>query len=326
MRYFRGVVAREAMGGQAGTALRFTASTEGIARDGLAIDASAWDLENYRSNPVVLWAHDYSGARPPIGRAERVWVEDSRLMADIMFDQEDDFARSVEAKYRAGFLHSVSVGWDTKAMEPGDAGSRGRVTRADLLDISAVPVPGDPQALIARQQRALTELAEEVSAAVDEIPAASHTAAQAQAEAPAARAAWPDIAAQMAALYLASPQRSAEEWMPEYKRLARAYERLNRVPPEALEPSTIAMLDEGALRGLFLEGEPELLPGAFERSGAVLSRSNLTDLMDAMSLIQRVIERGSQKTGDEEEQPGMRDASDVEALTRLLTVLGGSRG
>jgi hypothetical protein len=304
-----------------GSPLRFIASTEGIARDGLTISAEAWDLEHYRANPVVLWAHDYSGSRPPIGRAERVWVEDGKLMADLLFDQEDEFARSVEAKYRSGFLHSVSVGWDTKAMEPGDAQSRGRVTRADLLDISAVPVPGDPAALIERQQRALSDLAANISAALssDGEAAAPSDSDTSQA----GRVAWLDTAAEMAALYLASAQRSAEEWDREYKRLARAYERANRVAPEPLAPSTIAMLDAEALRGLFLEGEPELLPAAFARSGAVLSRSNLADLTEAMSLIQGVVERASKKTGDEDD---MKRQADEETLTRLLNTLGGNRG
>jgi hypothetical protein len=323
MRYLRGIVSREIMSEPEaqGSPLRFIASTEGIARDGLTISAEAWDLEHYRANPVVLWAHDYSGSRPPIGRAERVWVEDGKLMADLLFDQEDEFARSVEAKYRSGFLHSVSVGWDTKAMEPGDAQSRGRVTRADLLDISAVPVPGDPAALIERQQRALSDLAANISAALssDGEAAAPSDSDTSQA----GRVAWLDTAAEMAALYLASAQRSAEEWDREYKRLARAYERANRVAPEPLAPSTIAMLDAEALRGLFLEGEPELLPAAFARSGAVLSRSNLADLTEAMSLIQGVVERASKKTGDEDD---MKRQADEETLTRLLNTLGGNRG
>lgn len=327
MRYLRGIVSREIVSGPdaQGTPLRFVASTEGLARDGLTIASDAWDLENYRANPVVLWAHDYSGDRPPIGRAERVWVEDGKLMADLMFDQEDEFARAVEAKYRSGFLHSVSVGWDTKAMEPGDAQSRGRVTRADLLDISAVPVPGDPAALIARQQRALSDLAANISAALATEPAPTTDPDTTEA----GRVAWLDTAAEMAALYLAPTQRSAEQWNQEYKKLARAYERENRVPPEPLAPSTIAMLDEQALRGLFLEGEPDLLPAAFARSGAVLSRSNLADLTEAMSLIQGVVERASKKTGDEDtsdmKKREERDADEA-IITRLLDTLGGSRG
>lgn len=124
-----------------GAPLRFVASTENVARDGLTIKADAWQLDNYRKNPVVLWAHDYT--QPPIARSD-VALEDGRLIASVTFDQGDEFAKAIERKYRAGFLHSVSVGWDTQENE----GST--VIRAELLDISAVPVPGDPDALIQR--------------------------------------------------------------------------------------------------------------------------------------------------------------------------------
>lgn len=135
--------------------LTFIASTDGIKRDGLRIPVTAWDLTNYRKNPIVLWGHDYMGLGPaplPIGRAE-VGQSNDALVSQITFDPDDEFARRVEAKYRAGYLHAVSVGWN--ALEMGaDTGGR-VVERADLLDISAVNVPGDPDALALRMARAL---------------------------------------------------------------------------------------------------------------------------------------------------------------------------
>ena len=121
--------------------IRFIASTEAMGRDGMTIKADAWQLENYRANPVVLWAHDYT--MPPIGRAD-VTQEEGKLIASVTFDQGDDLAKSIERKYRDGFLHSVSVGWNTQENEGAT------VTKAELLDVSAVPVPGDPGALIQR--------------------------------------------------------------------------------------------------------------------------------------------------------------------------------
>lgn len=149
--------------------MRFVASTENVARDGLAIAADGWQLANYRKNPIVLWAHDYFGNRPPIGRAD-VKVDGKELLADITFDAGDPFAADIERKYRQGFLSAVSVGWDTieldgKKPEPGDlaniffGGAAGHtVTKAELLDISAVPVPGDPDALKERAVRGLVDI------------------------------------------------------------------------------------------------------------------------------------------------------------------------
>jgi len=132
--------------------IRFVASTSNIVRDGLAIDTWAWELDNYRKNPVVLWVHDYMGTRPPIGKAN-VELGEATLVADVTFDKGDPFAADIERKYREGYLNAISVGWNTLTS------SGKRVTRAELLDLSAVPVPGDPDALIQRQARALQELA-----------------------------------------------------------------------------------------------------------------------------------------------------------------------
>lgn len=136
-----------AEGAPAGGPIRFVASTEGIKRDKLQLSAAGWQLDNYRKNPVVLWGHDYLG-RAPIGRAE-VAVEGEQLVTDVTFDSGDPFAADIERKYRNGFLHAVSVGWEVLE-EDGQ-----RILKQDLLDISAVPVPGDPDALIQRQAVAM---------------------------------------------------------------------------------------------------------------------------------------------------------------------------
>ena len=133
--------------GKPGDPIRFVASTEDTARDGMIIEASAWDLANFKRNPVFLWAHQMTGERPPIGKATDIFTRDRALIADIQFDQGDPFARQVEQKYRNGFLSAVSVSWDTRKMEPGPPP---RITKAELLEISAVPIPSDPGALAQR--------------------------------------------------------------------------------------------------------------------------------------------------------------------------------
>ncbi len=69
-----------------GSPIPFVASTEEVARDGMIIESAGWQLNSYRSNNVVLWAHRYD--QPPIGRAD-ARVEGQRLMADITFDLDD---------------------------------------------------------------------------------------------------------------------------------------------------------------------------------------------------------------------------------------------
>lgn len=140
--------------------IRFVASTEGIKRDGRELKLEDWRLDNYLRNPVVLWAHGYMGERPPIGRAQ-VMIDPGRraLIADVTFDRDDPFAQEIERKIRAGFLNAVSVGWqDVEVEENGK-----KRTVHDLLDISVVPVPADPDALTLQQRQALQVLSYEIN-------------------------------------------------------------------------------------------------------------------------------------------------------------------
>ncbi|MEK4222375.1 hypothetical protein N1I86_10340 [Bacillus sp. FSL W8-0116] len=66
--------------------LRFIGSNEARDRDGDIILASGWELDNYKKNPVFLWAHDYT--IPPIGRALSVEVIKNQLIFDIEFPEK----------------------------------------------------------------------------------------------------------------------------------------------------------------------------------------------------------------------------------------------
>lgn len=152
-------------GGKPGTPIPFVASTQGQQRDGLDLRASGWKLDNYRRSPVVLWCHDYNSE--PIGRAEVV-TGSKDLRAQVTFDQEDERAVRIERKVRGGYISAVSVGWDF-VDSTGQRLDHWRMTaeelrdRAfyDLLEISVVPVPADPNALAERQRAALGVLGRE---------------------------------------------------------------------------------------------------------------------------------------------------------------------
>ena len=134
----------------------FIATTGGAKRDGLALDMAGGQFDNYLRNPVFLWAHDYTGRTLPIGKVTRLAPSKTRLKAWVTFDREDEFARQVERKFDEGYLNAVSVGW--MDMERDNAGM---ITKWDLLDISAVPVPGDPDALIERELALVRSFIEE---------------------------------------------------------------------------------------------------------------------------------------------------------------------
>lgn len=282
---------RQAAKAEPGEPIRFVISTEGVKRDGKDLKADQWTFENYRKNPVVLWAHDYFGGNLPIGRGSP-GQDGAVTFADVVFDQEDELARQIESKYRRGFLNAVSVGWKDLPVE-------GEVM-ADLIDISAVPVPGDPDALIERQIRALKPYIEEQNENRAAIP--PHSTAKADeghawdgpAQVSAAEGAaqlrrihawvdgemdpetkqayklphhltdsgqvvWRGVAAAMARLLQAGTQIPDGDRRGVYNHLSRHYGQFDREPPEFRSSEALQAFGPDEVRGQFLEGEWEIL-------------------------------------------------------------------
>lgn len=167
-------------------ALVFMASTPGTKRDGLDTAALPWRVDNYRLNPVVTWVHDFGGTRLPIGRGDVEVLNTPAgefVRAAITFDRADPFAAEVERKYRDGFLHAVSVSWDDVDASGIPVRSGGRATAHELLEIAAVPVPGDPAALQDKRNTALRSMARELITALssaDDEPDAELSLAEGQ--------------------------------------------------------------------------------------------------------------------------------------------------
>lgn len=128
---------------------QFTASTNTQDRDGEVINVDGWDIRNYEKNPVVMYAHDYRSL--PIGRSTKVWVSRGKLKNTVEFPPEgtSEFADTVERLVDTGFLKTESVGFIPKKWQDGDGdkGPSRTYTKQELLEISIVPVPSNPDAL-----------------------------------------------------------------------------------------------------------------------------------------------------------------------------------
>ena len=129
--------------------LQFVASTESVDRDGEVLQVTGWQTENYAKNPVFMWAHHYD--EPPIGKCVKI-QSTSDLLMDIEFAEAETypFADIVYRLYLGGFLNAVSVGfipieWETGGKKEGDP--KKVFTKQELLELSAVPVPSNPEAL-----------------------------------------------------------------------------------------------------------------------------------------------------------------------------------
>lgn len=114
------------------------ATTEGVDRDGEVIKVSAWDFTNFQKSPVLLWGHDYGSL--PIGAVTDIRVEGTSVIAKGVFARSE-FAQEVRALYDDGFVKTVSVGFIPHER------NGAVITKAELLELSFVSVPANPDAL-----------------------------------------------------------------------------------------------------------------------------------------------------------------------------------
>ncbi|MCZ4604984.1 hypothetical protein O3S80_14790 [Streptomyces sp. Lzd4kr] len=146
--YLRGYVQRAETDDQgddaAGKPLTIVAATEGRKGDGLNLTMKGAELGRFDANPVVGYGHSYWGRDGlPIGRSDKTWIDGEKLKMAVVFDQDDDFARKVERKYRNKIMNAFSIGFDVW-----NIGDDGVPEGWELFEVSAVPLPMDPNAIV----------------------------------------------------------------------------------------------------------------------------------------------------------------------------------
>jgi HK97 family phage prohead protease len=127
---------------------RFIASTPDEDRDHDRIEQRGWSYDNFLKNPICLWAHDYSGTLP-IGKVVYIGIMGGALVVDIEFATHP-FAEEVFQLVKAGFLNAVSVGFRPITSTPNYETGGTDFQEQELLEVSIVPVPANPAALIQR--------------------------------------------------------------------------------------------------------------------------------------------------------------------------------
>lgn len=126
-------------------------TTRNVDRDGDIVETEGIKLANFRKNPVVLWAHDHS--RPPVAKVENLMVGQDQMMAEVKF-ADTAFGREIFSLYKGGFLNTFSIGFSANpdSVEPifnkeNDI-TGWHIGGSELLELSAVPVPANPEALV----------------------------------------------------------------------------------------------------------------------------------------------------------------------------------
>lgn len=120
------------------------ASTEVEDRQGEVVEVDGWDLKNFKKNPILLLFHDHHSL--PVGKAEKIWVEKSgakkKMMFKPVFEDITDRGKAIKELVKQGFLKTFSVGFRPTESEGN------RFTKQELLEISLVNVPANPEAMM----------------------------------------------------------------------------------------------------------------------------------------------------------------------------------
>jgi prohead serine protease len=130
--------------------LEFIASDESLDRYQEIIVASGWRLESYRRNPVFQNAHQYGDVIFTLGKALMTEVRQGRLFQSIEFATGvNPLAKIAYGLYKGKFLNAVSVGFIPLRWENGsvEAGFRRKYLEQELLEVSAVGIPANANAL-----------------------------------------------------------------------------------------------------------------------------------------------------------------------------------
>src|SRR3990167_7575320 len=147
---------------QAGRVIRFNVTNEAPDDYNTIIRAGGWDFTRYRTNPIVLWAHDRKSV--PVAKVNQ-FIPSSATVRNRAYQGHDadvdfvdratyPFADLLHSLYIRGFLHGSSVGFRTlertqvedvnRLKELGLRGPMGEILeKNELLELSLVPVPGN---------------------------------------------------------------------------------------------------------------------------------------------------------------------------------------
>lgn len=144
--------------------LSIIASDETVDRDGDIIRVKGWDFENYKKNPVFLWAHDYSSV--PLAAAVKIARKRSPWRVELThkFPQEgiNPFADMIFNLYKEKVINAGSVGFfpkkwkkiDVKEPEGLQHGEYAHTPynpiqylEQELLEHSGCAVPANPSAV-----------------------------------------------------------------------------------------------------------------------------------------------------------------------------------
>ena len=137
---------------------------------GTRVLTSGVDLVQFKKNPVLLWMHNraWRGQQSevlPLGYVENIQVEGDSITGELVFDENDEFAKQIASKWDGGILRMVSPNFDIIAVDespdlavPGQ--TRATITKAKLVEVSVVDIGGNDNNIALQYQGKELKLSE----------------------------------------------------------------------------------------------------------------------------------------------------------------------
>jgi len=146
--------------------IRWRLTEKKVDRDGDVIIPDGIILDDYKTNPIILFGHGWGSEQGsiPIGKMgmDSFDIQPKYVDANVIFDAsgKDDFAAMIFDKVKNGFLNTGSIRFQAKEVDfdPIMDGQTGvTVTKWHLLEFSIVPLPSNTGAVAQRQMKEFKE-------------------------------------------------------------------------------------------------------------------------------------------------------------------------
>lgn len=126
--------------------MKFVFSNQVMDRHGEIVDQKGWKLDEFRNNPVVLFAHDYW--EPAVGQVTDIGIEAGQLEGTIKFAvKENPKAEILWKLYKGKYMRAVSAGFSNEVSEYNEDTGEMILRTNTLYEMSLVPVPANAMAL-----------------------------------------------------------------------------------------------------------------------------------------------------------------------------------
>jgi hypothetical protein len=104
-----------------------------------------FDLKSFKKNPVFLDSHNYYSIEKILGKIDRAKVKDNKFQGDVIFNLKNPLGLMARDMAEDGFLFATSIG-----TIPNEFDSNGNILKSEIIEVSAVSVPANPEALLER--------------------------------------------------------------------------------------------------------------------------------------------------------------------------------